>query len=273
LYSHNMNYTIRVNDWRVLHNFFERKYNEGVAAIKSKIKDHEYLNKLNICNRNKYKSVAEVLTQIHSEKVKILNIFQLQFLKLYVYDIKFYYPDIIINYYNTANDFLLPPIYLNKCDNVYFKHLNILLHYKSASILYVKKPSFQLLKLITFGTFDLFHKGHTNIFNQCVKYSNNIIVGLSSDAFTYEKKNIYPTDNFETRKNNIIKSCNKIINVFSEEKMELKNDYIKTHNANLLIMGDDWLGRFDFVDCAVIYEKRTPNISSTMLRNLNAVKV
>jgi glycerol-3-phosphate cytidylyltransferase len=123
------------------------------------------------------------------------------------------------------------------------------------------------IKLITFGTFDLFHIGHKNIFDKCKNYAETIVVGLSSDRFTHEKKNIYPTDNFETRKNNIMSYSKFVVEVFSEEKMELKNEYIKKHNANLLLMGDDWAGHFDSMDCAVIYEKRTPDISSTMLRN------
>lgn len=266
LYSHKVNTKISVDNWLILDNFFKRKYDEGISNVKAQLPEHAYLNKLNIYRKFERFSVLEVLNKIASSNVKQLNIFNERFLQLYIYDIKFYFPNIIINYYNIYNNVLLEPIYLNKCDNVYFKYQNVLSHYMSDSILYIKKPNMQLLKLITFGTFDLFHKGHTNIFKQCERYSNNIVVGLSSDAFTYEKKQIYPTDNFETRKNNIIKCSDKVFNVFAEEKMELKTDYINTNCANLLLMGDDWKNKFDFVDCAVIYIKRTPDISSTMLR-------
>ena len=123
-----------------------------------------------------------------------------------------------------------------------------------------------MTRVITFGTFDLFHKGHENIFNICQKMSSNIVVGVSSDKFTHIKKNIYPVDDYDTRKQKICNFCKQQVVVFSEEKMELKNEYIQKYEANLLLMGDDWEGKFNFVDCAVIYPKRTEGISSTMLR-------
>jgi hypothetical protein len=54
--------------------------------------------------------------------------------------------------------------------------------------------------------------------------------------------------------------------------MELKNQYIQMCGANILIMGDDWLNAFDWVSCCAIYLPRTPNISSTMLREQMIVK-
>jgi glycerol-3-phosphate cytidylyltransferase-like family protein len=47
----------------------------------------------------------------------------------------------------------------------------------------------------------------------------------------------------------------------------LKNEYIKKYGANILIMGDDWKDKFNWVDVLCIYLPRTPNISSTLLRN------
>ena len=55
-------------------------------------------------------------------------------------------------------------------------------------------------------------------------------------------------------------------------ELERKNDYIKLYSANILVMGDDWQDKFDWVDCCVIYLPRTPNISSTMLREQMNVK-
>ena len=54
--------------------------------------------------------------------------------------------------------------------------------------------------------------------------------------------------------------------------MELKNEYIKLYSANILIMGDDWQDKFDWVDCCVVYLPRTPNISYTILREQMNVK-
>ena len=55
--------------------------------------------------------------------------------------------------------------------------------------------------------------------------------------------------------------------VFVEESMDLKGEYIRRHGADVLIMGDDWAGRFDgFKElCEVVYLPRTPGISTTAL--------
>ena len=47
------------------------------------------------------------------------------------------------------------------------------------------------MRIITFGTFDLFHIGHLNIIKRCKNYNNEdnyLIIGLSSDKLKYDKK-------------------------------------------------------------------------------------
>jgi glycerol-3-phosphate cytidylyltransferase-like family protein len=53
--------------------------------------------------------------------------------------------------------------------------------------------------------------------------------------------------------------------VFLEESLERKREYLLAHNADVLAMGDDWAGKFDeFSDiCEVVYFPRTPSISTT----------
>jgi glycerol-3-phosphate cytidylyltransferase-like family protein len=55
--------------------------------------------------------------------------------------------------------------------------------------------------------------------------------------------------------------------VFVEESLELKRDYVEKYHADVLAMGDDWKGRFDFVSdlCEVVYFPRTPSVSTTEL--------
>ncbi|OAT49936.1 glycerol-3-phosphate cytidylyltransferase [Kluyvera georgiana ATCC 51603] len=55
--------------------------------------------------------------------------------------------------------------------------------------------------------------------------------------------------------------------VFLEESLELKGEYIKKFNADILVMGDDWKGRFDMFKnlCEVLYLPRTDGISTTKL--------
>jgi len=118
--------------------------------------------------------------------------------------------------------------------------------------------------VITFGTFDMFHIGHYNILQRCKEYGNYLVVGVSSDKLNSikgKKSVVNEQDRF-----NKIKSINFVDEVFFEESLELKNDYIHKYNADILIMGDDWRDKFDWVDCKVIYLPRTPEISSSMIK-------
>ena len=65
----------------------------------------------------------------------------------------------------------------------------------------------------------------------------------------------------------IVAALRAVDEVFVEESLELKRDYIVRYGADVLVMGDDWAGRFDeFSDvCEVVYLPRTPAISTTAL--------
>ncbi|HHZ8504445.1 TPA: adenylyltransferase/cytidyltransferase family protein [Morganella morganii] len=119
-------------------------------------------------------------------------------------------------------------------------------------------------KIITFGTFDVFHVGHINILERAAALGDYLIVGVSSDKLNFDKKSRYPIYN-EADRMKIIQSLKFVDQVFIEESLELKLEYIKKYNADILVMGDDWTGRFDWVksDCDVIYLPRTPSISTT----------
>lgn len=119
-------------------------------------------------------------------------------------------------------------------------------------------------KIITFGTFDLFHIGHLNILKRCKEEGDYLIVGVSSDELNEKKgkKSVIPLK----ERLEIVRSIKYVDEVFVEESLELKNDYIKKFGANLLIMGDDWKDKFNWVNCNVKYLERTPEISTTELK-------
>ncbi|MDA8496315.1 adenylyltransferase/cytidyltransferase family protein [Kluyvera georgiana] len=119
-------------------------------------------------------------------------------------------------------------------------------------------------RIITFGTFDIFHIGHINILKRARKLGDELIVGVSSDELNLSKKNRYPVYCQEDRME-IISSLKFVTHVFLEESLELKLEYIKKYKADVLVMGDDWEGRFDWVkhECEVVYLTRTPSISTT----------
>ncbi|ELN2575631.1 MULTISPECIES: adenylyltransferase/cytidyltransferase family protein [Enterobacter] len=119
-------------------------------------------------------------------------------------------------------------------------------------------------RIITFGTFDVFHVGHINIIERAKNLGDYLIVGVSSDELNFSKKQRYPIYNQSDRVK-IISSMKCVDEVFIEESLELKLEYIKKFKADVLVMGDDWTGRFDWVksDCEVIYLPRTPSVSTT----------
>tara|TARA_B100001057_G_C22791454_1_gene927787 strand:+ start:810 stop:1205 length:396 start_codon:yes stop_codon:yes gene_type:complete len=118
-------------------------------------------------------------------------------------------------------------------------------------------------KVITFGTFDVFHIGHVSILERAKSYGDYLIVGVSSDDLNHSKKGRKPIYSEKDRKK-IVKSLTCVDEVFSEISLELKRQYIKEFNADILIMGDDWKGKFDNHkdQCEVIYLPRTPSIST-----------
>ena len=119
-------------------------------------------------------------------------------------------------------------------------------------------------KVLTFGTFDLFHIGHLQILKRAKALGGYLIVGVSTDALNFSKKQRNPICSQQHRME-IIQELKCVDEVFFENSLELKRQYIIDTKADILVMGDDWKGRFDeFKDiCEVIYLPRTPSISTT----------
>ena len=120
--------------------------------------------------------------------------------------------------------------------------------------------------VITFGTFDVFHVGHVRVLQRAAELGDRLVVGVSSDALNLSKKGRAPVFNEDERRE-IIRSLRVVDEVFLEESLEKKRDYIVEHHADILVMGDDWAGRFDWVKdvCDVVYLPRTPSVSTTGL--------
>lgn len=119
-------------------------------------------------------------------------------------------------------------------------------------------------KVITFGTFDVFHVGHVKILERAKTLGDYLVVGVSSDALNMKKKGRNPVYSEQDRAR-IISAMGCVDEVFFEESLELKGDYIKQFNADVLVMGNDWEGKFDEFKplCEVVYLERTPSISTT----------
>ena len=120
--------------------------------------------------------------------------------------------------------------------------------------------------VITFGTFDVFHVGHVRVLQRAAELGDRLVVGVSADALNVAKKGRAPVFTQDERLE-IVAALKVVDAVFVEESLEQKKDYILEHGADVLVMGDDWQGKFDWVSdvCEVVYLPRTPSVSTTGL--------
>ncbi|EGT3617573.1 glycerol-3-phosphate cytidylyltransferase [Clostridium perfringens] len=122
-------------------------------------------------------------------------------------------------------------------------------------------------KVITYGTFDLLHYGHINIFKRAKELGDYLIVAISTDEFNMIKgKKAY--FDFEKRKS-MVESIRYVDEVIEENTWEQKKIDIVNREIDIFVMGDDWIGKFDYLKevCEVIYLPRTKDISTTSIKN------
>ena len=105
-------------------------------------------------------------------------------------------------------------------------------------------------RVITYGTYDLLHYGHINLLRRAKELGDYLIVALSTDEFNWEQKRRY------------------VDLVIPEENWEQKISDVKEFRVDTFVMGSDWEGKFDFLKpyCDVVYLPRTPEISSTQIK-------
>lgn len=123
-------------------------------------------------------------------------------------------------------------------------------------------------RAITYGTFDLFHIGHLRLLERIANLAEEVVVAVSSDEFNAlkGKKCVIPFEN----RSAIIAALQMVTKVIREDSWEQKERDIKQENCDLFVMGDDWKGKFDFLEnfCQVLYLPRTEGISSSEIKLL-----
>ena len=123
-------------------------------------------------------------------------------------------------------------------------------------------------RVITYGTFDLLHYGHVNILRRAKEYGDYLIVAISTDEFNWNEKGKKCYFSYEQRKQ-LVESIRYVDLVIPEERWDQKIEDVKLYKADTFVMGDDWRGKFDFLKeyCNVVYFPRTPEISTTQIKN------
>lgn len=123
------------------------------------------------------------------------------------------------------------------------------------------------MRVITYGTFDTLHYGHIRLLKRAHALGTHLTVALSTDAFN-ETKGKTAKFTWEQRKSDL-EALSYVDEIIPEENWDQKLTDVKDHNIDIFTMGDDWVGKFDFLKehCNVVYLERTQDISSTMIRN------
>lgn len=124
-----------------------------------------------------------------------------------------------------------------------------------------------MIKVLTYGTFDLLHVGHINILHRAKDLGDHLTVGLSTDEFN-AGKNKKAYHSYENRKL-ILESIRHVDKVIPENTWDQKIKDVINNNIDIFVMGDDWEGKFDFLKeyCEVIYLPRTIGISTTKIKD------
>lgn len=122
-------------------------------------------------------------------------------------------------------------------------------------------------KVITYGSFDLFHEGHYRLLQRAKALGDYLIVGVTTEHYDESRGKMNVVDSLMDRIENVRKTgfADEII---IEDHVGQKVEDIMKYGVNIFTVGSDWTGVFDYLKdyCQVVYLERTKDISSTMLR-------
>lgn len=127
-----------------------------------------------------------------------------------------------------------------------------------------------MTKVITYGTYDLFHEGHYRLLQRAKQLGDYLIVGVTTEEYDRARGKLNVIDSLMTRIENV-KKTGFADEIIIEESTGQKFRDIQKYKIDIFTVGSDWTGQFDYLGdyCKVIYLERTKNISSTMPRERN----
>ena len=125
-----------------------------------------------------------------------------------------------------------------------------------------------LVKVITYGTYDLLHYGHVRLLERAKALGDYLIVGVTSDTFDRERGKINVQQSLMERVE-AVRATGLADEIIIEEYEGQKIDDIKRLNVDIFTVGSDWKGKFDYLKayCQVVYLDRTSGVSSTEIRS------
>ena len=123
-------------------------------------------------------------------------------------------------------------------------------------------------KVITYGSFDLFHQGHYNLLKHAHELGDTLIVGVTTEQYDISRGKLNIVDSLMRRIENV-RQTGFADEIIIEDHEGQKIEDIQKYNIDIFTIGSDWRGKFDYLNqyCSVVYIERTKNVSSTALRN------
>lgn len=124
-----------------------------------------------------------------------------------------------------------------------------------------------MIKVITYGTYDMLHQGHLNLLRRAKELGDYLIVGVTSDSFDRGRGKLNVRNNVLERVE-AVRATGYADEVIIEDYLGQKIDDVQKYDVDIFAIGSDWVGKFDYLNeyCKVVYLPRTEGISSTMLR-------
>lgn len=124
-----------------------------------------------------------------------------------------------------------------------------------------------MVKVITYGTYDLLHYGHIRLLERAKALGDYLIVGVTADGFDLTRGKINVQQSLMERIE-AVKATGIADEIIVEEYEGQKIDDIQRYNVDIFTVGSDWVGKFDYLNeyCKVIYLDRTQGVSSSELR-------
>ena len=127
-----------------------------------------------------------------------------------------------------------------------------------------------MIKVITYGTYDLLHYGHIRLLERAKALGDYLIVGVTADDFDKTRGKINVQQTLMERVE-AVKATGIADEIIIEEYEGQKIDDIKRYGVDIFTVGSDWVGTFDYLNeyCKVVYLDRTQGVSSSELRSEN----
>ncbi len=131
-----------------------------------------------------------------------------------------------------------------------------------------------MITVITYGTYDMLHKGHINLLKRAKALGDYLIVGVTDENYDRSRGKLNVSESTKKRMK-AVEALDFVDKVIVETHKGQKAEDMVKYDVDIFAIGDDWIGAFDYLNeyTHVEYLPRTEGISSTQLRKEHFSKI